>query len=224
MRKTNIPLLIGLLLFAISAYPLFLHGREFLASNMAYSQYELNPIYDKTQVNFYGNDIVLSDQFANPSEEYKAGSVDIKVNGRDYSHSSKVEIRPMFHDANRYHGYLHLVELIDKKKNTSVMAIIQRISGIETPPFNTKELAWRLLLVARDGSVTEEVFKFGEQSKPIYRGMLVNFASPIGVGYYNNVLHAYPTIFYPIIYPYATGAVGIILLLMGMLKLIFGRD
>jgi hypothetical protein len=125
---------------------------------MAYSQYELNPIYDKTQVNFYGNDIVLSDQFANPSEEYKAGSVDIKVNGRDYSHSSKVEIRPMFHDANRYHGYLHLVELIDKKKNTSVMAIIQRISGIETPPFNTKELAWRLLLVARDGSVTEEVF------------------------------------------------------------------
>lgn len=40
----------------------------------------------------------------------------------------------------------------------------------------------------------------------------------LGVGYYSNVLHAYPTTFYPIIYPYATGATGIILLLKGMGK------
>lgn len=215
MRKINILLLIGLFLFSISAYPLFLHVRELIVSNMAHNQYDLNPIYDQTQVQFYGNEIVLIDPFSSPSEEYQIGSVDIKVNGTDYSHSANVEIRPTFHDSNRYHNYLRLIELIDKQKNTSMLAIIQRISGIETPPYHEKEFEWRLLLVARDGSVTEEVFKYGEQSDPIYRGMLVNYASPIGIGYYSNVLHVYPTFFYPIIYPYATGVISILLLFMG---------
>jgi hypothetical protein len=125
-------------------------------------------------------------------------------------------IRPNFRDSNRYHGYLALVELVDKKEGKSRMAVIQRIDSVENLPLMEK-LQWRLLLVSADGTVKEEIFSYKDRGDPLYRARLANFATPIAVGFQSDVLHFWPTIFYPLLYPYISGFLGGLFLFMGFI-------
>lgn len=222
-NRSHLLLFVGLILLLLSAWPLFLHVREMVLGTTANARYDLLPVYDGTRVEFYGNEIVLSDAFTEPEETWREGSVAVVINGTDYSHPATVVVRPAYRDANRYHGYLKLVELYDNRTQDSVMAVIQRISGTKPAAQMQDALAWRLLLVGRDGTVTEETFRYGEQATPLYRKMLANFASPMGIGFYSDVMYAYPTLVVPLFYPFVTGIAGLLLLLAALLIRLFAR-
>src|SRR5260221_233984 len=107
---------IGLLLIAVSVYPLFLMGRELLAQRSAYNRYALKRV--PTDVPGFSDDALsfmagthrielrddLFGQAGRPSDRAK-GRVNVVVDGRDYSYASEVEIRPFFKDQNRYHSW-----------------------------------------------------------------------------------------------------------------------
>ncbi|WP_284638115.1 hypothetical protein [Paenibacillus silviterrae] len=168
------------------------------------------------KTDFHGNRIAFSDSIVGRDEEWKNDNVRITVNGVDYSHSADVVIRPNYRDSNRYHGYLALIELVDKKEGTSRMAVIQRIDSLESPP-QMEKLRWRLLFVSIDGTVEEEIFSYKDRGSPLYRARLANFATPIAVGFRSDVLYFWPTIFYPLFYPYITALFGFLFLLMGFI-------
>lgn len=212
----------GFFLLLLSSPSLFLHIREHLLSYSFETRYELLPVPTKepgmfayaNETDFHGNRIAFSDSIIGKDEEWKNGNVRITINGFDYSHSAEAVIRPNYRDSNRYHGYLALVELVDKKKKTSLMAVIQRIDSVESPPIMEK-LQWRLLLVSMDGTVTEEIFSYKDRGSPLYRARLANFATPIAVGFQSDVLNFWPTIFYPFLFPYISGFLGFLFLFMG---------
>jgi len=212
---------IGLLLLAVSAPLLYAHYREYALAEEARKRYAIRQIpleasgfADEGFVyEFRGNRIVIGDE-AEPAEERRSGPVRVTVNGRDHSHPAHAIIRPEHRDPNRYHGFVALAELTDRKADTVRLAVIQRISGPknEMPP---EELRWRILLVSGDGSVEAEEFGCAERTRPLYRTRLANFATPIAIGFESNALTVWPSLFYPVLYPYVSALAGMTLALSG---------
>ena len=231
MRKLEV---IGLLLVLLSAYPLFLMGREVLAQRKAYGLYELRRVV--TDVPGFSDDALIAqvgshrvelrdDFFDRPADrvDRAKAKVGILVDGRDYSHPSEVEIRPFYKDQNRYHSWVKLIRLIERRTATESVAVVQRISAM--PPaareewdLPKKELRYRILLIFPDGRVSEELFPFEDRARPPYRTMLAKYVTPIGIGFYSEVLQAWPSIPYPILYPWVTAIAGFGIFAIGIAR------
>lgn len=233
----RVMVMIGVLLLALSAPVLHAHFREYALAEKARQQYAIRQIpigaagftAEAFVYDFRGNRVELADDFKQPAAAWQRGPVRMTVNGRDHSHPALAVIRAESRDSNRYHGYLALAELTDRKAGTVRLAIIQRIDGQpnEVPPA-MEELRWRLLFVSEDGTVEEETFAYGERARPLYRTRLANFATPISFGYESNALIVWPSLFYPILYPYVSAFAGMTLILSGavglfMLRLVGGK-
>ena len=225
-------IMVGVLLLAVSAPMLYAHYREYALAEKARNQYAIQRIPIEPDgftgeayvFDFRGNRIELRDEFTKPTEERRHGPIRITVNGRDHSIAADAVIRPAYRDSNRYHGYLALAELTDRKTGTVRLAIVQRIDGhTDNSPSPMEELRWRVLLVSEDGTVEEETFAYGEHTHPLYRTRLANFATPMSFGYESNVLNVWLSLFYPILYPYVTALAGMTLLLSGAVGLFMLR-
>jgi len=226
---------VGLLLLAVSAPLLYAHCREYALAEEFRQRYAVQQIPldsgsftdEGFAIEFRGNPIVIGDDYAEPAQEWQRGPVRVTVNGRDHSHPAQAVIRAESRDSNRYHGYLALAELTDRKGGTVRLAVIQRISGPtnEMPP---EELRWRLVLVSEDGSAETEEFGYGERTRPLYRTRLANFATPVAFGFESNALTVWPSLLYPILHPYVTAFAGMTFVLSGaaglfMLRRIRGK-
>lgn len=82
------------------------------------------------------------------------GQVRILVDGRDYSDSARVSIRPAFLTANRYWGYIRFVRLVDREERTERLVVTQRVGG----------KVFRSVSVGADGVVEDE--RFSEDALP----------------------------------------------------------
>jgi len=224
----------GLLLVLLSAYPLSLMSREWVAQRKAYGLYELKRIL--TEVPGFSDDaltahigshhVELRDDFfgqAAKREDRAKGKVNVIIDGRDYSFTSEVEIRPFYKDQNRYHSWIKLIRLLDRRAQTEHLAIVQRISsaaafGKEPWEIPKRQLRYRLLLVGSDGKVSEDVFGYEDRARPGYRAMLARYVTPFSIGFHPDVLQAWPTFLYPILYPGLTAIAGIGTLALGFVR------
>lgn len=211
----------GAILFAVSAYPLALMAREWCAARQLAATFKLEPSYDTTSLAVGTHRIEVSDRFASGNfkpEDRQIAPVKISIDGRDNSDPSLIEIRPHYHDANRYHGWLVLARLTDKKQNKEWLAIGERTLG-DTLLVNRRALQptteFRLLLVSADGQISEERFSLGERAKPLYRAAIVNYLYPQPAGFHSQILAYWPSLFFPILYPLISGAVGLLLMAAG---------
>ncbi len=159
------------------------------------------------------NTIQIEDQFhggALTENSRVHAPITIKVNGQDISNEGLVEVRPDFVDENRYHGYFG-VNLV-KNHGSSELILIQRTSGID---FSTEEdLAWHLWTITEDGQIIEDSFVYHERGDVPKR---VNYikqssASPISLGYKSNILQVWPSLFFPLLYPFVSSLLGILLI------------
>ena len=181
------------------------------------------PIQPIHRVTFHRNNIELSDAFMQglfDEADRKQGSVTTKINGVDYSLPSTVEIRPFFHDANRYHLWISLGELRERTSGKSRLVVTQRIVE-ETEATSLREwkekLRFRALFVDSDGTVREETFPFLQRGAPVYRAVLANSVSPSPSGFHSDVYWVWPSLFYPVLYPWFSGALGAFLVMIGLL-------
>ena len=223
----------AVVLLAVSIYPIGLMTREVIVGNRAYAQYHLERVPttepdfvdDALQVDIGGHVVSLTDDLGRSQlhDARAVGVVHISIDDRDYSSPSATEIRPYFLDGNRYHGWVKLIRLVDRKTNVAVVAAAQRIA----PPATSETLAtiprrsdlrYRVLLVGEKGNVTEDVFEYGNRGRPVIRAMLANYVSPFSVGFYSDVLQVWPTVLFPILYPGLTGTLGVLLLVVGLAK------
>jgi len=223
----------GVMLFAVSIYPIGLMVREVIVGRQAYAQYRLERVPttepgfsdDALGAEFGGHVVSLTDDLGR-SQAHDAravGVVHVAIDGRDYSSPNATEIRPYFPDGNRYHGWVKLIRLIDTKANVAALAVAQRIA----PPATSEtlgaiprrsELRYRVLLVGEKGDVTEDVFEYGSRGRPVTRAMLASYVSPFSVGFYSDVLQVWPTVLFPVLYPGLTGTLGVLLIVVGLAK------
>jgi hypothetical protein len=194
---------IGLVLLLLSAYPLYLMIVEITISGRAYRQYSVQQQsganYNYKSAEFNGHRAEFSDGpivNGNPS-------VSTTIDEKDYSLRSPVELD----DRGGYNGWAAIVTLTDLQKNRAVLAVLQRVAGNDYP----NDTRYRILFVRPDGSVSEEWFYYGERKVPVYRAMLAQYVHPEPLGIKSQVMSYWPTIYYPVLYPWVSGSIGFLL-------------
>jgi len=214
----------GTFLLATSAYPLLLMAREVLTGSFVGARYRFTPIYGSQTAAIGGHRVSLSDDSpvsADPSARVR-GVVRIVIDGRVHSISDNVEIRPSFRDANRYHGFLALVKFDDVHRHESFVAVVAN-AGVDPvvarPPqggFNFDDLRFRLITLSSDGRVSDETFFRKDRGSPAVRAALAQFVSPSPMGYYSDLMMVWPSLLYPIAFPWASGLVGALLIIVAI--------
>lgn len=208
-------LAVGIVLLAVSFWPLFLMARELVIASAVRSQYsvEILPAWgDHTdghiQSSIGGHTVQLIDD-APASSDDKArvvGPVRVLVDGRDYSNGADVTIRPAFADSNRYWGYVLLKKLTDQRNGTEHLVVAQNIGRNR----------YRLLWVGKTGQVLDETFGYEQRCDPPVRADLIDYVVPHPVGYCSDLMTVWPTLVYPLLFPWTTGAVGLVCTVVGL--------
>lgn len=206
---------VGAVLLVLSAYPLFLEAREAAMRSRSESQYAVETV-DSTRVRLGTQEIAVMD--AVPSCRDCApveAPVQTLIDGHADSSTTPVLIQPRYTDARRYRSWIRLARVTEKKNDARFVAVIQRIR----PQPGTRmtgdgsSLLYRLLLVGKDGSVRSETFPFTHRDFPYYRTSLAAAASPPGMGMYPRALGAVLDPLYPVVFPWGTLLLGMILLM-----------
>lgn len=218
-RRSDKVVIAGLLLLGASAYPLASMAREWGASQRFSSTFSIQPIYDRTSIEFHGHRIELSDSFVKGTyrpEDRRIGRLEIRVDGMDHSDQSLIEIRPYEKGPGKYHGWATLAHLKNKKTAQEWITVGERTLGDtltsgQRPPSSE----FRILRVDEKGGVTEERFDLAQRADPLYRTIYVRFLYPHPVGFYADTIR-YPTVLSPVIYPCVSGAIGLLLLIGGL--------
>lgn len=82
---------------------------------------------------------------------------------------------------------------------------------------------WKIITIAQNGEVDEEVLSYAQRSINHLGVKLIEFSgtSLMGMGYYSDVTKAYPSIFFPLLFPFLTGIAGLLLLIFLVVLLLF---
>jgi hypothetical protein len=224
MRRVTALFWIGGLLVAISVYPLFLMAREVSTGYYVGFRYRVTPTYDSQTAAIGAHRISLADEYGtspDPSARIR-GTVRILIDGRDYSEANGVEIRPYFHDENRYHGYLGIVSVTDHFNNDSYAVGIQNLgvdpdrSKSHADDFDFQYLRFRSVMLNSDGAVREEIFFYKDRGTPPIRAALARYVSPTPMGFHSDLMMGWPTLLYPLLFPFGSGLAGIICFLVAI--------
>lgn len=171
-----------------------------------------------------GHTIQVEDQFRSgdfTESSREPSSLTITIDQQDWSVNSLVDIRPNFLDENRYHGYYGVLTI--KEKGSEKLVICQRVSGIGVTRENA--LAWRILSLDKNGQVHEDRFTFGERMDLPQRVQMINLTTvtPISIGYRSDILLGWPTLFFPLLYPFVTALLGLLSIVVGVVMVFVSR-
>ncbi|QBP41969.1 hypothetical protein [Paenisporosarcina antarctica] len=132
---------------------------------------------------------------------------------------------------NQYTHYLSYWLIENQKSGENFFAVTLQLNGADTkqikdgimdgfiPP---DEIEYELLTVQEDGTVEKDFFTYQDKSKLQTQLITPLFAGP--AGYYTDTLTGYPSAIFPLIYPWLTTLIGIILMLVYFPnKVVFNR-
>ena len=107
----------------------------------------------------------------------------------------------------------------DRKTGEKEINIVQRLTDDSQPMEKRK---WKIITIAHDGSIEEKVLSYAQRSDNHLGVKLIEFSgtSLMGMGFYSDITKSYPSLFFPLIYPFLTGVVGIFLLIIIVVQLV----
>jgi|GEM_PF-6110341 len=181
---------IGVGLLVISAWPLVMMVTEVLAEQYARHRYHM--AFSDAAAMTFGVHTVQIDRAHIPPR--------ITIDGKDYTSTTATEECMLTIISDRWAGQ-------------------QFLTITQTEPRTTyRDLHYRILRIPEREAAQEELFHM-DQRIPIYRGMLIRQIHPSPIGYYSDVLSGWPSLLFPVLYPWASGAAGFFLMLTGGLIL-----
>jgi hypothetical protein len=203
------------LLLAVSIYPLLLMAREIAIGSRLNERYAVELNFSEKagmsaeviEAELSGHRVELRDDSptSDDREARVEGTVRVVVDGRDYAHAAPVTIRPAFSDANRYWGYVYLTKLVDRQDGTAHLVVALNIGRDR----------YRLLWVGADGRVTDEEFNYADRCLDPKRVLVIRNVAGRSPGYCSDLLQAWPSFWYPILFPWLSGATGLVCTLRG---------
>ncbi len=202
---------IGLGLLAVSAPPLVLMARESMLSDYVAGRYSIDPLIVSSEGNVHrsvsatigGHTVTLTDDqgnlperrdFVEPGHE---GNVSILVDGRARTVPVPSRIRLYRRGAERYFGYVSVMRL-DDREGPERLVVAQDLGRGR----------YRTTSVFGDGTVEEDAFGWGEWCSPPVRSILIRDVVRVPIGFCSSVMQVYPSVFYPILYPWFSGFLG----------------
>jgi len=221
-------LIFGLVLSVVSAPPLFLMGRETVIERSVSERYVVDRIVSRApdmhggaiEAEIGGHTVELRDEYPiRPREPFEGegvtrpGTVRIVVDGQVRSSPVEATIRVNQRDANRYWGYSHLQRLQDRD-GPDRLVVSQRLAGNR----------YRTVSVFADGRVLEDEFDYVDRCDPPVRALVIRFVVPYPSGYCSEVLQVWPSILYPVLYPWASGALGGLLVCVALVAEVLRRS
>jgi hypothetical protein len=207
----------GLFLLGVSVYPLALMAREVFTARHVRSLYAVQDVNDSLATSIGSHRVGLEDDLepAASAEARARTPVHIIVDGRDYGLPIDAVARPYFRDANRYWGYLRLKRITDLRSGVANVVVAQALGA---PPgtvrYDDRLLRYRILSISDDGVVHEDVFTYPERGHPPVRALAMNGVVPHPFGFYSDLMQVWPSLWYPLLYPWLSGLAGIVILLV----------
>lgn len=205
----------GAVLLILSAPPLVLMAREWAIGSAVEDRYSVEslvgPDGGALRAEIGGHSVVLQDdQPFNPEGDVQVqGNVHVVVDGRPDSKPVPATIRLAEQDANRYWGYAHLLKLVDHQEGTERLVVAQNLGGNQ----------YRTVSVFADGRTLEDQFDYASRCEPPVRALLIRSVVPHPSGLCSDVLAGWPSLLYPLLYPWASGGVGALCIVAGLFKL-----
>jgi hypothetical protein len=203
---------IGLGLLVVSAPPLIFMARELIVGASVERRYSVDPllvasrgmVHGSVRATIGGHTVALTDDqgkrpeephdFSDPRDE---GQIGILVDGRLVTAPVRTKIRLNRRDADRYWGYVNLVRLKDRE-GPERLVVAQNLGHGH----------YQTASVFGDGTVVEDKFAYGEWCSPPVRAMLIRGVVSVPIGYCSGVMQVWPSVFYPILYPWFSGVLG----------------
>ena len=203
---------IGLGLLAVSAPPLILMVRELVVGASVERRYSVDPllvaskgmVHGSVRATIGGHTVALTDDqgrrpeephdFSDPRDE---GQISILVDGSLVASPVRTKIRLNRRDADRYWGYVNLMRLTDRE-GPDRLVVAQHLGHGQ----------YQTTSVFGDGTVVEDKFAYGERCSPPVRTMLIRGVVGVPIGYCSGVMQVWPSVFYPIMYPWFSGVLG----------------
>jgi hypothetical protein len=220
-------LLLGVGLVIISAPPLALMGREMAIKSRVSARYSVERI-DSSEPEMVGGALrsvigghpveLIDDQPVKAREPFTAGDsraeglVRVLVDGRVHSSPVKATIRLESRDASRYLWSAHLMRLVDRQ-GTDRLVVAENL-GLGR---------YRTISVFPDGRVVEGQFDYASRCTPPVRAVLIRAVVPHPSGFCSDVMQVWPTLWYPVLYPWVSGILGGLFSIVGLLRHWTGR-
>ncbi|RDU37909.1 hypothetical protein DRW41_08855 [Neobacillus piezotolerans] len=220
MRK--ILMLIGLLLIVGSAWPMFQMAREEVINSKITKQYKIDfvnyeqgfprPI-DTQEIEVNGRSIKIVEELTGKKaplthwdleEGVPAGDIvklHLLVDGNEVTNADEIWLSNR-DKGGRYYSWLEVLKVNDKT------AIVQRLTDDDAPMDDRR---WKIIWI--DDKITEERVSYLTRAENPLGVRLINASgtSQMAMGYQSDILQMYPTLFFPILYPYVTTLLGILL-------------
>ncbi|MGM9950699.1 MAG: hypothetical protein ACI33P_11255 [Lysinibacillus sp.] len=228
--------LFGILFILLSVVPLFLMAREVYIKESINERYEISHIYmgqgfpstiDTQKIEVNGFTIEIREEptgkkapqtWWDAEENVEGGDIariQLVVDDKEVSNADEIWLSNR-ERGSRYWSWLDVLLVKDKKTDKENIRIVQRLSDDDAMQ---EDYRWKIISIAEDGDITEEEIKYQTRSENPLAVRLIQYSgtSLISMGYYSDLLHYYPSLFYPILYPFGTAATGVLLLLLGVL-------
>lgn len=150
------------------------------------------------------------------------GDIVVSLDGEEIERLPNHPIRIDEEGLNRYYGevsYLHVNDL--KKDTTHFIILVKNTIEIMTANQNgdilgsapEDELTYTTYTLDQSGNMASETFRFNERDA--FQTELLNYGgvAPYAFGYHTDLLEAYPSLFFPLFYPFFTFIVGLCLVI-----------
>ena len=228
MKKTL--WVIGLALLFISSLPIFLFIREDMTWNKLQNRYEVIPIpsagerlvlpitllghtinFTETPTGEMVESIYFSDQ---GMQKQEVVSLQLFIN--EEAVAQPVHMVPVTRfDQERYYNWVALFQVNERETNTKRIAIVQRTSP---DAVMMSERTWRVIWLDESGVLDEVHIPYKERSEHLLETRLINSSGTalMSMGFYSDIAHFWPNLFFPILYPGGTLIASIVLLLAAL--------
>ncbi|MEK3983716.1 hypothetical protein MHB77_10015 [Paenibacillus sp. FSL K6-3166] len=236
MNKKIVLSTISLFFLAISFSPLFNYIREYMISDQINQRYEINHA-EKGYNTLNVQELTVDDKHIKIEEENTGRKAELTLwdeeenvppgdivkvqfllNGQKISTADEIWLSNR-ERGSRYFSWIDILTVKDRKTDEKEISIVQRLTDDSQPMEKRK---WKIITISHDGSIEEKVLSYAQRSNNHLGVKLIEFSgtSLMGMGYYSDITKSYPSVFFPLIYPFLTGVVGIFLLIIIVVQLL----
>jgi hypothetical protein len=206
-------LIISAALLTLSAPPLILMAREIVLGTYVDQRYAVKRIGrsannmqgEELRANIGGHTVELADDQPHLGHEpftlddrRANGVVRIIVDGRPATSPVSAIVRLNYRDANRYWGFVYLMRLVDRAGKERL--VVAQHLGKNT---------YRTVSIFSDGNVVQDEFDYAGRCSPPLRAALIRYVVPHPAGYCSDLMQVWPSLFYPVLYPWGSGLAGL---------------
>ncbi|MFE8697375.1 hypothetical protein ACFYKT_13615 [Cytobacillus sp. FJAT-53684] len=234
MKKRFIFFSIGIILFLLSLPLSTKMGMELIHNQKMKKQYQITNIsqgFPATPSTFKYNDHLVEikeeeikdEEYTDPWEnKISLGDLAIYIDKVQIDRLKEHPIRIDEEGLNRYYGEIAYLLLEDKNMDqTQFVLLLKKTKEIQKEMPNgdivgwvpEEKLTYAMYVLDEDGNIDRQTFRLTERSALQTQLVNAGVVAPTRMGYYTNAWEGYPSLFFPLIFPFLTLLIGFTLML-----------